>query len=113
VTNRLGILEEKSFKNYELKAFVPEVVSRCKKQDLLFPLLNFLVRSVDNISAMEFKRYDNSNYRKFRSLSAWGKEDPPLEEVVKGIFMFMKNNTKISDSLTKAPPRPEIINNII
>jgi thioester reductase-like protein len=96
VTTILGTLAGKTFKNYALHDFVPEVVSRCKKDDLLFPLLNFLVGSVDNISAMEFKRYDNSNYRKFRSLSPWGKEDPPLEEVVKGIFQFMKNNNLIT-----------------
>lgn len=95
VTDILSVLAGKSFVNYDLKTFVPEVVSRCQKDDLLFPLLNFLVRSVDNISAMEFKRYDNSNYRKFRGLSPWGKEDQSLEEVVKGIFLFMKNNPEI------------------
>lgn len=99
VTQILGALAGQSFENYDLKAFVPEVVSRCKKEDLLFPLLNFLVKSVDNISAMEFKRYDNSNYQKFRSLSPWGKADPPLEEVVRGMYLFMKNNAEISGSL--------------
>jgi thioester reductase-like protein len=97
VTDLLSIIAGKSFRNYDLRSFVPEVVSRCTKDDLLFPLLNFLVRSVDNISAMEFKRYDNSNYRKFRRLSAWGKEDPPLADVVKGIFLFMKNNRAIAE----------------
>lgn len=99
VTDKLAELAGKSFQNFDLKTFVPEVVSRCEKHDLLFPLLNFLVRSVDNISAMEFKRYDNSNYRKFRSLSPWGKEDQSLDEVVKGIYLFMKNNHEIQDSL--------------
>lgn len=99
VTEILGKFVGRSFENYDLKNFVPEVVSRCQKHDLLFPLLNFLVRSVDNISAMEFKRYDNSNYQKFRSLSPWGKEDLPLEEVVKGIFLFMKKNPEIANNL--------------
>jgi thioester reductase-like protein len=99
VTDILAGLAGKSFENYTLKNFVPEVVSRCQKQDLLFPLLNFLVRSVDHISSMEFKRYDNSNYQKFRSLSPWGKADLPLEEVVNGIFLFMMNNPEIADSL--------------
>lgn len=110
VTDRLALLSGKSFRNYDLKSFVPEVVGRCEKHDLLFPLLNFLVRSVDNISAMEFKRYDNGNYRKFRSMSAHGKEDPPLEEVVKGIFLFMQHNREIADSL-EAAPSPETITN--
>ncbi len=99
VTDLLAVLAGKKFQNFDLKSFVPEVVSRCQKEDLLFPLLNFLVRSVDNISAMEFKRYDNGNYRKFRSLSVWGKADQPLEEVVRGIFLFMKNNSEIAESL--------------
>ena len=43
--------------------FVPELIRRCRKEDLLFPLLDFLVGSVDNISAMEFKRYDSSSYQ--------------------------------------------------
>lgn len=114
VTDRLSALAGKTFTNYSLKAFVPEVVSRCKKDDLLFPLLNFLVRSVNTISAMEFKRYDNSNYRKFRSLSPWGQEDPPLEEVVNGIFLFMKNNREIAAGLKMdAPARPEIPTNTL
>jgi len=112
VTDKLAILAGKSFKNYALNTFVPEVVNRCEKHDLLFPLLNFLVRSVDNISAMEFKRYDNSNYQHFRSLSPWGKEDPPLDEVVEGIYRFMKNNAEIAASLkTESSIRTEMPTN--
>ncbi len=92
VTEILGKIIGKKFVNFPLKAFVPEVIGRCKKEDILFPLLNFLVRSVDNISTMEFKRYDNSNYVKYRDLSPWGKEDPSLEEVVGGIHKFMDKN---------------------
>jgi thioester reductase-like protein len=103
VTNILGAIVGKKFNNYDLKSFVPEVVSRCQKNDLLFPLLNFLVKSVDNISTMEFKRYDNSNYQKFRKLSTWGKEDEPLEEVVNGIYLFLKNNKETASSLEMEP----------
>ena len=92
VTTILGKLAGIEFRNYPLKDFVPEVISRCKKEDLLFPLLNFLIRSVDNISSMEFKRYDNSNYQKFREQSPFGIEDHSLEEVVNGIYQFMTNN---------------------
>lgn len=99
VTNILGDLAGKSFVNFDLISFVPEVVGRCAKEDLLFPLLNFLVKSVDNISAMEFKKYDNSNYMKFRDMSPWGIPDPSLKEVVNGIYQFMINNNEISESL--------------
>lgn len=99
VTNILSTLTGKNFKNFHLKDFVPEVVSRCKKDDLLFPLLDFLLGSVSNIGAMEFKRYDNSNYRKYCKRSIWWKKDPPLEDVVSGIFRFMRGQGIVNDCI--------------
>ena len=92
ITGILGELTQKRFSNYALDEFVPFVIERCKKDDLLFPLLNFLVRSVDNITAMEFKRYDNHNCRQARAQSLFSKEDPPLEDVVLGIVRFMRRH---------------------
>jgi hypothetical protein len=79
-----------------VKEFVPELIRRCRKEDLLFPLLDFLVGSVDNITAMEFKRYDNSDYRAARDASKWGQPDPTLEDVVNGILKFMHRKGIIS-----------------
>ncbi len=92
ITQLLSQLTGKAFQSFLLKDFVPEVVGRCQKDDLLFPLLNFLVKSVDNISSMEFKLYSNANYRKFRQASQNGIEDPSLTEVVQGILTFMLNH---------------------
>ena len=88
----LGELTQRRFVHHDLAEFVPRVIERCQKDDLLFPLLNFLVRSVDGITEMEFKRYDNSNYRLARAQSPFGKEDPPLEDVVSGILRFMRKH---------------------
>ena len=88
----LGELTQRRFAHHDLAEFVPHVIERCRKDDLLFPLLNFLVRSVDGITAMEFKRYDNRNYRLARAQSPFGKEDPPLEDVVSGILRFMRRH---------------------
>ncbi len=88
----LGELTQRRFANYDLAEFVPHVIERCRKDDLLFPLLNFLVRSVDGITAMEFKRYDNRNYQLARAQSPFGKQDPPLEDVVEGILRFMRKH---------------------
>ncbi|MEY3585041.1 MAG: hypothetical protein RLZZ243_105 [Bacteroidota bacterium] len=96
ITQILGQLTGKAFQAFSLKDFVPEVVGRCQKDDLLFPLLNFLVKSVDNISSMEFKLYSNANYRKFRQASPQGVEDPSLSEVVQGILTFMLNHHIVS-----------------
>jgi hypothetical protein len=54
------------------------------------------VGSVDNITAMEFKRYDNSCYQTARDTSAWGMADPSLEDTVNGILKFMNRKGIIS-----------------
>jgi thioester reductase-like protein len=86
----------RQFEIFSLPEFVPELIRRCRKEDLLFPLLDFLVGSVDNISAMEFKRYDSSTYQAARDASAWGKPDPTLEDTVNGILKFMHRKGIIS-----------------
>ena len=94
----------RQFEVFSLSDFVPELVRRCRKEDLLFPLLDFLVGSVDNISAMEFKRYDNSCYQSARGAAAWGKPDPSLEETVNGILRFMQRKGIISVGMHKLNP---------
>jgi len=86
----------RQFERFSLPDFVPELIRRCRKEDLLFPLLDFLVGSVDNISAMEFKRYDSSSYQMARDASLWGKPDPSLEDTVNGILKFMYRKGIIS-----------------
>jgi hypothetical protein len=86
----------RQFEIFSISDFVPELIRRCRKEDLLFPLLDFLVGSVDNISAMEFKRYDNSCYQAARDASEWGKPDPTLEDTVNGILKFMHRKGIIS-----------------
>ena len=86
----------RKFEIFSLPEFVPELIRRCRKEDLLFPLLDFLVSSVENISAMEFKRYDSSSYQLARDASVWGKADPSLEDTVNGILKFMNRKGIIS-----------------
>jgi thioester reductase-like protein len=89
VTNLMTAQTGRHFDLFPLRDFVPEMIRRCTKDDLLFPLLDFLIGSIDKISSMEFKRYDNSSYQKARNASAWGVADPPLEVIVEGILKFM------------------------
>jgi thioester reductase-like protein len=86
----------RQFEVFSITDFVPELIRRCRKEDLLFPLLDFLVGSVDNISAMEFKRYDSTSYQTARNASVWGKADPSLEDTVNGILKFMERKGIIS-----------------
>jgi thioester reductase-like protein len=92
ITTILGQLTDRTFQHYPLHAFVPRVIERCHSGDPLFPLLDFLVRSVDNISAMEFKRYHNGNFQRFRDQAAFGSPDPPLHDVVLGMLRFMRKH---------------------
>jgi hypothetical protein len=96
ITNLITNSTGRQFDIFPVKEFVPELIRRCRKEDLLFPLLDFLVGSVDNITAMEFKRYDNSTYREARDASKWGQPDPSLEDTVNGILKFMHRKGIIS-----------------
>ncbi len=96
VTGLITKATGRQFEQFSLPDFVPELIRRCRKEDLLFPLLDFLVGSVDNISSMEFKRYDNSCYQMARDASVWGKPDPSLEDTVNGILKFMYRKGIIS-----------------
>ncbi|HME34257.1 MAG TPA: thioester reductase domain-containing protein [Candidatus Sulfotelmatobacter sp.] len=96
ITNLITKATGRQFEIFSLPDFVPELIRRCKKEDLLFPLLDFLVNSVDNISSMEFKRYDSSCYQAARNASAWGKPDASLEDTVDGILKFMNRKGIIS-----------------
>jgi thioester reductase-like protein len=86
----------RQFEIFSVKKFVPELIRRCRKEDLLFPLLDFLVGSVDNITAMEFKRYESSTYQEARNASRRGIPDPSLEDTVGGILKFMYRKGIIS-----------------
>jgi thioester reductase-like protein len=94
----------RQFEIFSLPDFVPELIKRCQREDLLFPLLDFLVGSVDNISAMEFKRYDSSSYQMARDASVWGKADPSLEDTVNGILKFMYRKGIISVAAREFSP---------
>jgi len=109
ITNIITKLTGKEFKIYKLPNFVPVVIDKCKQDDLLFPLLDFLVRSVDNITSMEFKLYDSSNFQNYRNKSEWGKQDPSLEEVVRGILTFMMKKEIISVKMLEPAAAPAAV----
>jgi thioester reductase-like protein len=106
ITNLITKSTGRQFEVFSVDDFVPELIRRCRKEDLLFPLLDFLVGSVDNITAMEFKRYDNSAYQRARDASKWGIPDPSLEDTVNGILKFMHRKGIISVAARESAPAP-------
>jgi hypothetical protein len=71
-------------------------------------LLDFLVGSVDNITAMEFKRYESSTYQQARDASARGIADPSLEDTVNGILKFMYRKGIISVAAREVSAAPSL-----
>jgi len=106
VTDIIAKITGREFELFKLQDFVPEVIRRCTKADPLFPLLDFLIGSIDSIASMEFKRYDSSGYRRARDRSVWGMPDPSQEETVAGILRFMRRKKLISvgPAATEAAP---------
>lgn len=84
-------LTGRTFELYDLKAFVPEVIRRCTREDPLYPLLDFLIRSVDKISSMAFKRYDNTNYRRACEAIAASQAEPSLDATMIAVLLYLKN----------------------
>jgi len=110
ITNLITKSTGRQFEIFSVTDFVPELIRRCRKEDLLFPLLDFLVGSVDNITSMEFKRYDNSTYQAARDASEFGQPDPSLEDTVNGILKFMHRKGIISVAPRRvSDPVPDVV----
>lgn len=90
VTDLITDLIGRRFDLFPLKPFVTEVVDRCTPQDLLYPLIDFLVGSVSNISAMEFKRYDSTAYQQARDASGLGLKDPSMHDTIRAIVTYLQ-----------------------
>ncbi|MFH1796216.1 MAG: fatty acyl-AMP ligase [Pseudomonadota bacterium] len=88
LAQRLG----RPFELFDIHVFVSEVIRRCTREDPLFPLLDFLIGSVDDLAAMEVKLYDNAGYRSARARSEIGRTDPSLGDVVDGILAFLRRH---------------------
>lgn len=86
ISSQVGI----SFKPFSLEDFVPEVVRRCTPEDPLYPLIDFLVGSMANISTMKYKRYISTEYKKYRSDCQIGIPDPSLSDTVSFILDYLK-----------------------
>lgn len=95
VTDIISARTGYGFELFSLPDFVPEVIRRCTKSDLIYPLLDFLIGSIDSISSMEFKRYDSTAYQTARDASLRGMPDPSLDDTVGAILTFLERHRVI------------------
>jgi len=77
------------FKALPLKQFVEELIRLCTSQDPLYPLMDFLIHSEENITAMEAKRYSSTAYQAARNNTSAAVADPSLEDTVSGILRYL------------------------
>ncbi len=98
VTDIVEDLTGIKFELYPINEFIEVVIKKCTQDDILYPLLDFLKSSVENISNMKYKRYDSSTYQNSRAISN-GVTDPELVEVVRGILIFMNKHSLINTEI--------------
>jgi thioester reductase-like protein len=85
------------FEYHDIPGFVAEMNRRCTKEDLLYPLLDFVNRSHSKISAMQHKRYNNDQYRQARRQSG-GRRDPELAETVSYLMAYLRREGLVGNS---------------
>jgi thioester reductase-like protein len=92
VLNVIAAKRGVGFTFYSLHDFVAQMIRRCTRTDSLYPLVDFFVNSIEDLSAMEFKRYDSREYQKARDASPCGMPDPSMNDIVDGILRFLERS---------------------
>jgi thioester reductase-like protein len=78
------------FSYYDMPSFVEQVKRRCAPRDALYPLVDFLTRSSDKITAAAHKRYDSTQYRHARGLAKVRLREPALTATVDNLVRFVQ-----------------------
>ncbi|MCV7257569.1 thioester reductase domain-containing protein [Mycobacterium shimoidei] len=105
LTDVTRILSERygyRFDYHDIPSFAQEANRRCGPRDPLFPLVDFLIRSADKISAMRDKRYDNAQYRYARALAKVRLREPALTDTVDHLVRFLRQERLITESEAEA-----------
>ncbi len=76
------------FTYFDIPGFLKQMNLRCTQEDLVYPLMDFFIRSQDKLAAMQHKRYNNDAYRKARGMCG-GRREPPLDDTVSYIVDYM------------------------
>jgi hypothetical protein len=101
LTDITRILSERygyRFTYHDIPSFADEVNRRCTPQDPLYPLVDFITRSADKITAMRDKRYDNTQYRQARALAKVHLQEPALTDTVDNLVRFLRRAQLITEA---------------
>lgn len=96
-----GLLSERhgyAFTYHDIPSFVEQMNRRCTRRDPLYPLVDFLTRSAGKITAMQDKRYDNTQYRRARALANPRLREPALADTVHDLVRFLRRERLIGEA---------------
>ena len=85
----------RQFEIFSITDFVPELIRRCRKEDLLFPLLDFLVGRWTTSQRWSSSAMTIPAIKRL-GMPRVGQSDPSLEDTVNGILKFMHRKGIIS-----------------
>jgi thioester reductase-like protein len=101
VTRLLSERHGYHFEYHDIPSFTEQVNRLAGPGDPLYPLVDFLTRSASKIMAMRDKRYDNTQYRRARSLAKVRLHEPPLAQTVDDLLRFVRSEGLISEAETE------------
>jgi thioester reductase-like protein len=78
------------FSYLDMPSFVEQLNRRCTPRDPIYPLLDFLTRSSEKITAAAHKRYDSIQYRHARALAKVRLREPALTDTVDNLVGFVR-----------------------
>ena len=101
VTRLLSERHGYHFEYHDIPSFSAQVNRLAGPGDPLYPLVDFLTRSASKITAMRDKRYDNTQYRRARSLAKVRLNEPALGKTVDDLLRFVRSEGLISEAETE------------
>ncbi|MGO9928403.1 MAG: thioester reductase domain-containing protein [Mycobacterium sp.] len=97
------------FTYHDIPSFVEQVNRRCTPRDPLYPLINFLNTSAGKITAMQDKRYGNTQYRNARPLAKVRLHEPALTDTVENLVRFLRCEGLIDELETEGATYPQAL----
>ncbi|BBZ45911.1 fatty acyl-AMP ligase [Mycobacterium parmense] len=85
------------FEYHDIDSFSEQLNRRCGPSDPFYPLVDFLTRSAGKIAAMRDKRYDNTQYRRARTMTKARLREPALAETVANLHRFLCSEELITE----------------
>jgi thioester reductase-like protein len=90
-----------SFAYHDIPGFVAALNRECRKDEPLYPLLDFFNRSQGKLTAMEHKRYASDGYRTALSRCPDARPEPTLRDTVAYVMTYLREAGLVSEPATQ------------